>query len=69
MARVKRCKPYRKRCRYCKTNRDVIPIVYVQKIDEELLQKEQEGELKIGAAFVGADLPMWYCKNCGNEFI
>ncbi len=66
---VKRRKPFRPRCRYCRSNKEVIPILYAREVDEELLERQQRGEIKIGAAFVGVDRPNWHCRACGYEFL
>ena len=69
MARVNKKKPFRPRCKYCRTNRYVVPIVYSQSITEELLQKEQNGEIRIGSLARRVEAPNWYCKNCESEFL
>ena len=69
MGRINKSKPFRPRCTYCRTNSYMIPIVYSQKISEELLQKEQEGKIKIGSLARRVEAPNWYCKNCESEFL
>ncbi|WP_041354005.1 hypothetical protein [Nitratiruptor sp. SB155-2] len=69
MARVNKKKPFRPRCRYCRTNKHVIPIIYGKNIDETLLEKENLGEVKIGGVARSVDAPNWHCKECGNEFL
>jgi len=66
---VKRRKPFRPRCRYCRTNQFIIPIIYAREFTKELLEKEEAGELKLGAAFVAFDRPNWHCRKCGWEFL
>jgi len=66
---VRKTLPRRPRCRYCRTNKEVIPIVYAVDVTEELLQKERRGELKIGAGYIGIDRPNWHCRKCGYEFL
>ncbi|WP_281951097.1 hypothetical protein [Nitrosophilus kaiyonis] len=67
--RNSRRKSFRPRCRYCKTNRYVIPIIYGYIVDEEILEKEKKQEIKIGGIARSIDAPNWFCKNCGNEFL
>ncbi|WP_200763874.1 hypothetical protein [Nitrosophilus alvini] len=67
--RNKRKKPFRPRCRFCRKNDEVIPVVYGFEITEELLEKEQKGEIKIGAAAIGADRHNWFCKRCESGFL
>lgn len=69
MVRINQKKPFRPRCRYCRTNKHVIPIVYGLRLDEEWLQKEQKGEIKLGGVARSVDAPNWYCSRCGNEFL
>jgi len=57
------------RCRYCRTNKYVIPIIYGFKIDKDLLEKEKEKKIKIGSIARSIDAPNWHCKKCDNEFL
>ncbi|WP_201337180.1 MULTISPECIES: hypothetical protein [unclassified Nitratiruptor] len=68
MARVKRRKPFAPRCRVCRTNKYVVPVVYGF-VNEELIEKEHQGLLKIGGVARMVEAPNWYCKECGNEFL
>lgn len=64
-----RIKRFRPRCRYCRTNRFIVPIVYGFEIDEDLIEKEKKGEIKIGSVARSIDSPNWHCKKCDNEFL
>ncbi|BCD59982.1 hypothetical protein NitYY0814_C0744 [Nitratiruptor sp. YY08-14] len=37
--------------------------------DEKMLEKERQGEVKLGGIARSIDVPNWYCKECGNEFL
>lgn len=67
MGRLKKSR--RPRCKYCRTNKFIVPIVYGLKVDEELLQKEQNGEIFLGGIARSVDAPNWRCMQCGNEFL
>ncbi len=69
MARIKRKKPFRPRCKYCRTNRHIVPIVYGLHPNQELLEKEQKGEIILRGIARSVDAPNWHCKACGNEFL
>ncbi len=64
-----RRKPFRPRCKRCRTNRYIIPIVYSAAIDEALLEKAREGTIKIGGDARSVDAPNWYCRQCGEAFL
>ena len=66
--RTTRQKPFRPRCKACRTNRHVIPVIYSREIDEALLAGERAGELRIGGSARGVDAPNWYCRHCGALF-
>ncbi|BCD62502.1 hypothetical protein NitYY0826_C1380 [Nitratiruptor sp. YY08-26] len=38
-------------------------------VNEELIEKEHQGLLKIGGVARMVEAPNWYCKECGNEFL
>ncbi|MRI58375.1 MAG: hypothetical protein C6H99_02600 [Epsilonproteobacteria bacterium] len=69
MARINRKKPFRPRCKYCRTNKFVVPIVYGARVSEELLEKEQKDEIVLGGVARSVDAPNWHCKGCGWEFL
>jgi hypothetical protein len=46
---------------------NVIPIVY-GKPGEELIEKAERGEVKLGGCVVTDDSPYRYCAECGNEW-
>ncbi|WP_457597046.1 hypothetical protein [Hydrogenimonas sp.] len=64
-----RRKPFRPRCKACRTNRHVVPIVYSVEIDETLLEREQAGEIKIGGNARSVDAPNWHCTCCGARWL
>ncbi len=64
-----RRKSFRPRCKECRTNKFVVPIVYGFEVSEELLEKEKLGEIKVGGVARSVDAPNWHCKNCGREFL
>ncbi|WP_300363289.1 hypothetical protein [Hydrogenimonas sp.] len=63
-----RRKPFRPRCKICRTNKYVVPIVYSIEITEEILEKERAKEIRIGGNARSVDAPNWYCRRCGEEF-
>ncbi|WP_300365515.1 hypothetical protein [Hydrogenimonas sp.] len=63
-----RRKPFRPRCKTCRTNRHIVPVVYSIEISEELLEKERAGEIRIGGNARSVDAPNWYCSKCGGAF-
>ena len=67
--RNRRKKSFRPRCKYCKTNRYVIPIIYGFEITDDIIEKEKEEEIKIGGTARSVDSPNWYCKKCKNQFL
>ena len=67
--RAVRRKPFRPRCKTCRTNKHIVPIVYSVEITEALLEKEAVGEIKIGGNARSVDAPNWYCAACGNTFL
>jgi transposase-like protein len=64
-----RRKPFRPRCKTCRTNRYIVPILYSVEITEELLEKERAGEIKIGGSARSVDAPNWHCTRCGGSFL
>jgi hypothetical protein len=64
-----RRKPFRPRCRTCRTNKHVVPIVYSVEVTEALLQKERNGEIKVGGNARSVDAPNWHCTRCGEKFL
>ncbi|BDY12159.1 hypothetical protein [Hydrogenimonas cancrithermarum] len=60
--------PFRPRCKNCRTNKRVIPIRYSHEITESLLEKERNGELKIGGSSRSVDAPNWFCTRCETGF-
>jgi hypothetical protein len=67
--RAVRRKPFRPRCKTCRTNKHIVPIVYSVEITEALLEKEAAGEIKIGGNARSVDAPNWYCTACGHAFL
>ncbi|WP_201352958.1 hypothetical protein [Hydrogenimonas urashimensis] len=64
-----RRKPFRPRCKSCRTNKYIVPVVYSVEVTKELLKKEKKGELKIGGNARSVDAPNWYCMRCGGSFL
>ncbi|MCP4228947.1 MAG: hypothetical protein GY771_02205 [bacterium] len=46
---------------------DVIPIVY-GKPGQELIDRSERGEVKLGGCVVSRESPYWYCKDCEAEW-
>jgi ribosomal protein S27AE len=46
---------------------NVIPIVY-GKPGNELIEKAERGEVKLGGCVMSEDSPHWHCAECGNEW-
>ncbi|WP_456403182.1 hypothetical protein [Hydrogenimonas sp.] len=64
-----RRKPFRPRCRNCRTNRYIIPVLYSIEITDELLEKEQNKEIILGGNARSQDAPNWYCTKCEGLFL
>lgn len=54
-------------CPICKSDKDVIPIVY-GKPATELIKKAERGECRLGGCVVDKDSPHFYCKKDKKEF-
>lgn len=50
-------------CPKCKTNREVIPILYGYP-SYEGFKKAEAGKLKLGGCEITEDSPQFYCKAC-----
>lgn len=57
----------RKKCPKCKSNENVIKIVYGTP-DFEILRADKEGKIRSGGCIVYDNSPNWYCKKCDYEF-
>ncbi len=67
--RNNRKKPFRPRCKRCKSNKGVIPIVYGFEAKEELLRMEKANLVVYGGVARSVDSPNWRCTKCGEEFL
>ena len=66
---VKKKKIIRPRCKYCRTNRYVIPIIYGLHPNEELIAQEKAGTIILRGIARSVDAPNWCCQKCGYEFL
>ncbi len=54
-------------CPLCKSDKDVIPIVY-GKPGTALIEKAERGECRLGGCMLDKDSPRFYCKKDKKEF-
>jgi ribosomal protein L37AE/L43A len=54
-------------CPQCKTDKNVIPIIYGM-ANWELGEQAKKNQVKLGGCCVSDDDPVWYCKACEIEF-
>ncbi|HEV7781921.1 MAG TPA: hypothetical protein VGO58_11690 [Chitinophagaceae bacterium] len=54
-------------CPVCRSDKDVIPIVY-GKPATGLIQKAERGECRLGGCVLDKDSPHFYCKKDKKEF-
>lgn len=54
-------------CPVCKSDKEVIPIIY-GKPGTELIQKAERGECRLGGCMISENSPRYYCKKDKKEF-
>ena len=55
----------KRKCPICNSN-NLIPIIYGMP-GMDLVERENNGEIKLGGCIVMSDSPKWYCKDCQSE--